>query len=292
MIFQRFMKIIKYLAQFVIICIFYIIFRIIGVKLSSSLSGKLFEIIGPIFRSKEIINNNIKKAFPDYSSKEFNRIKSSMWNNYGRVFAEFMFMHEFRSGKLSQNIEIVGQNILENIKSNNKQVIFISGHFSNFELMAMHLEKSGINLCAIYRPLNNIFLNKFMERIRKKYICKNQIKKGIGGLKKLIFFKNKNLSTALMIYQRVSEGFLSNFFNEKALTTTIPAQLLKKFNIPIVPIYIERVDGLKFKIYINEPVFFSKETSIKIITDELNNILEKMIKKKPDQWIWSHNRWK
>ncbi len=215
-----------------------------------------------------------------------------MWNNYGRVFAEFMFMNEFRSGKLSQNIEIVGQNILENIKSNNKQVIFISGHFSNFELMAMHLEKSGINLCAIYRPLNNIFLNKFMERIRKKYICKNQVKKGIGGLKKLISFKNKNLSTALMIDQRVSEGILSNFFNEKALTTTIPAQLVKKFNIPIVPIYIERVDGLKFKIHINEPVFFSKETSIKTITDELNKILEKMVIKKPDQWIWSHNRWK
>jgi KDO2-lipid IV(A) lauroyltransferase len=215
-----------------------------------------------------------------------------MWNNYGKVFAEFMFMHKFRSGKLSQNIEIVGQNILENIKSNNKQVIFISGHFSNFELMAMHLEKSGINLCAIYRPLNNIFLNKFMERIRKKYICKNQIKKGIGGLKKLISFKNKNLSTALMIDQRVSEGILSNFFNEKALTTTIPAQLVKKFNIPIVPIYIERVDGLKFKIYINEPVSFSKETSIKTITDELNKILEKMVIRKPDQWIWSHNRWK
>ena len=111
-----------------------------------------------------------------------------------------------------------------------------------------------------------------MERIRKKYICKNQIKKGIGGLKKLISFKNKNLS--------------------KALTTTIPAQLVKKFNIPIVPIYIERVDGLKFKIYINEPVFFSKETSIKTITDELNKILEKMVIRKPDQWIWSHNRWK
>ena len=98
-----------------------------------------------------------------------------MWNNYGKVFAEFMFMHEFRSGKLSKNIEIVGQNILENIKSNNKQVIFISGHFSNFELMAMHLEKSNINLAAVYRPLNNKFLNPIMERIREKYICKKHL---------------------------------------------------------------------------------------------------------------------
>ena len=286
------MKYIKYFIQFILTILSFIIFKILGPDLSSSISGKIFEKIGPFFRSKRIIHSNIKRVYPNINMKQITNITNLMWNNYGRVFAEFMFMHEFRSGTLSQNTEIVGQNILENIKSNNKQVIFVSGHFSNFELMAMHLEKSGINLCAIYRPLNNIFLNKFMERIRKKYICKNQIKKGIGGLKKLISFKNKNLSTALMIDQRVSEGILSNFFNEKALTTTIPAQLVKKFNIPIVPIYIERVDGLKFKIYINEPVFFSKETSIKTITDELNNTLEKMVIKKPDQWIWSHNRWK
>ena len=286
------MKYLNYFIQFILTILCFIVFKILGPSLSSRLSGKIFEKIGPFFRSKRIIHSNIKRVYPNINMKQITNITNLMWNNYGRVFAEFMFMHEFRSGKLSQNIEIVGQNILENIKSNNKQVIFISGHFSNFELMAMHLEKSGINLCAIYRPLNNIFLNKFMERIRKKYICKNQIKKGIGGLKKLISFKNKNLSTALMIDQRVSEGILSNFFNEKALTTTIPAQLVKKFNIPIVPIYIERVDGLKFKIYINEPVFFSKETSIKTITDELNKILEKMVIKKPDQWIWSHNRWK
>ena len=286
------MKYLNYFIQFILTILCFILFKILGPSLSSRLSGKIFEKIGPFFRSKKTIHSNIKRAYPNIEIKEITNIANLMWNNYGRIFAEFMFMHEFRSGKLSQNIEIVGQNILENIKSNNKQVIFISGHFSNFELMAMHLEKSGINLCAIYRPLNNIFLNKFMERIRKKYICKNQIKKGIGGLKKLIFFKNKNFSTALMIDQRVSEGVLSNFFNEKALTTTIPAQLVKKFNIPIVPIYIERIDGLKFKISINEPVFFSKETSIKTITDELNKVLEKMVIKKPDQWIWSHNRWK
>ena len=100
-----------------------------------------------------------------------------MWNNYGRVFAEYMFMKDFRFGKLQQNIKIEGQNILEEIKNTNNQVVFISGHFSNFELMAMYLEKSGIKLSAIYRPLNNIFLNRIMEKIRKKYICKNQIKK-------------------------------------------------------------------------------------------------------------------
>ena len=131
-----------------------------------------------------------------------------------------------------------------------------------------------------------------MEKIRKKYICKNQIKKGIAGLKKLLILKKQNLSTALMIDQRVSEGILSKFFDNDALTTTIPAQLVKKFNIPVVTIFIERKKDLNFNIIINKPLYFDKGASIQNITDKLNKILEKMILKKPDQWIWSHNRWK
>ena len=215
-----------------------------------------------------------------------------MWNNYGRVFAEYMFIKNFRIGNLETNINIEGQEILDEIKKNNKQVVFISGHLSNFELMALSLEKKNIKLAAIYRPLNNIFLNPIMEKIRKKYICRNQIKKGIGGLKKLINLKKNNFSTALMIDQRVSEGVLSDFFKEKALTTTIPAQLVKKFNIPIVPVYIQRIKQINFKIKIKDPIFFSKEKSIQEITDELNIELEKMIIQNPEQWIWSHNRWK
>ena len=286
------MKYIKYFVQFLFAISCFLIFKILGPRLSSNLGGKIFEIIGPFFRSEEIINSNIKKALPDINFKNLKKIKRFMWNNYGRTFAEYMFIKEFRNGKISKNIEIDGQEILEKIKKENSQVIFISGHFSNFELMAMHLEKSGINLCAIYRPLNNIFLNGIMERIRKKYICKKQIKKGIVSLRQLIALKKNNFSTAIMIDQRVSEGILSNFFNHEALTTTIPAQLVKKFNIPIVPVYIERIGNMNFKICISKPIYFDEDTTTDKITDELNRILEKMILNKPENWIWSHNRWK
>ena len=286
------MKHIKYFLQFVLVITSFIIFKILGPNLSSSISGKIFEFVGPFFRSKKIIHSNIKRGISDINSKDLKKITKLMWNNYGRLFAEYMFIKDFRCGKLSQKIQIHGNEIIDEIVKSNKQVVFISGHFSNFELMAMTLERAGIQLSAIYRPLNNIFLNGIMEKIREKYICKNQIKKGIGGLKKLISLKKKNYSTALMIDQRVSEGILCNFFNQNALTTTIPAQLVKKFNIAIVPVYIERISNLNFKIYIKEPINFSKETSIEDITFKLNKILEKMILKKPDQWIWSHNRWK
>ena len=286
------MKIVKYFFQFLFFTIFFFLFKILGFKISSAIGGKLFEIIGPIFRSKKLIDTNIKKAVPNINSEDLKKTTRLMWNNYGRIFAEYVFIKSFRNGKLNSRISIEGQDILEEIKKLNQQVVFISGHFSNFELMAMHLDKTGINLSAIYRPLNNIFLNIIMENIRKKYICKNQIKKGIGGMKKIIHLKRQNYSTALMIDQRVSEGIRSNFFNNPALTTTIPAQLVKKFKIPVVPIFIERVNNLNFKITVSKPINFTDSDSIEKITDDLNKVLETMILYKPEQWIWSHNRWK
>jgi Kdo2-lipid IVA lauroyltransferase/acyltransferase len=283
---------VKYFFQFIFIIILFLIFKIIGLKNSSALSGKLFKIIGPFFRSSYLIHENIKKALPTVSLDKITKIKNEMWDNYGRIFAEYMFIREFREDESNKNIIIDGQEILDKIRNKGTPVVFISGHFSNFELMAMQIEKSGINLSAIYRPLNNVFLNILMEKIRKNFICKKQIKKGISGIRELIKLHKKNYSTALMIDQRVTEGIKSSFFNQDAFTTTIPAQLVKKFKIPIVPIYIERFDEIKFKITVYEPINFTKDSSVKIITDKLNKILEKMILNKPEQWIWSHNRWK
>ena len=283
---------IKYFFQFLIIVILFSLFKILGIRISSYIGGKLFEFIGPFFRSKELIDKNIRRAFPNIDQDKLTSIKSSMWNNYGRVFAEYIFIKDYRNNNLKNNIIIEGDEILKDLKEKNKKVIFISGHFSNFELMAMQIEKFGIKLAAIYRPLNNIFLNSIMERIRKKYICKNQIRKGIGGLKELMKLNKNGYSTALMIDQRVSEGSKINFFNEKAFTTTIPAQLIKRFNISVVPIFIERFDSIKFKMTVNTPIDFAEEDSIDDITENLNGIVEKMIIKNPNNWIWSHNRWK
>jgi KDO2-lipid IV(A) lauroyltransferase len=283
---------IKYFFQFLIVIFVFFIFRLLGVKISSFIGGKIFQFIGPFFRSKKIIHLNIKRAFPNLEQKEIKKITSNMWNNYGRVFAEYMFIKKFRNNQLNNNIIIEGKEILNDLKEKNIKAIFISGHFSNFELMAMQIEKIGIKIAAIYRPLNNIFLNFIMENIRTKHICKKQIKKGIGGLKDLLKLNKEGYSPALMIDQRVSQGSKLDFFNEKAFTTTIPAQLVKKFNIPVVPIFIERFDGIKFKMKVQKPIYFPDDCSIDDITVKLNKILEKMILESPNYWIWSHNRWK
>ncbi len=283
---------IKYFFQFIGIILLFSIFKLLGRKYASIMSGNIMTMIGPLFRSKKICHYNLSIAFPELEIKQHKNILKEMWFNYGRILAEYIFMKDFRNLKLSNNITIENQNELEKIKNLSKPVIFISGHFDNFELMAMHLEKSGINLAALYRPLNNPFLNPVMEKIRKNYICKKQVKKGILGTKELLkYFKNGS-SIALMIDQRVSEGIKCNFFDKQAFTTTIPAQFAKKYNAKIVPVYIERTQDNNFKIKIYQSLGFSQNESLEKITLDLNKILESMIRKNPSQWIWTHNRWK
>ena len=286
------MKQIKYFIQFIFIYSLFIIFRLLGLKLASSLSSKIAILIGPFFRSKSLITSNILKALPNLKQNEINKISISMWSNYGRILSEYVFIKDIRKSKIQNIIEVEGQEILEKIKKDNKPVIFVSGHFNNFELMALHIERSGINLAAVYRPLNNKFLNHTMEKIRKKYICKNQIKKGISGTRELLSCFKNNISVALMIDQRVSQGIKSNFFNQEALTTTIPAQFARKYNCEIVPVYIERKNNINFKLTIYKPVEYRADDTIENITLKLNALLEEMVLKNPDQWIWSHNRWK
>ncbi len=286
------MKSFKYLLEFIIIIILFSLFKIFGLKVSSYLSGKMFTLIGPLFRSKKKINQNISIVFDKKSNLELKDFKKKMWNYYGRILAEYIFLKNFRNDTSNKYIDIEGNNFLDEIKMNNESVIFVSGHFDNFELMAMHLEKCKINLSAIYRPLNNFFLNKIMEYWRRKYICKNQIKKGRSSIRELIKLFNNGTSVALMIDQRVSEGIKSNFFNKKAYTTTIPAQFVKKFNCRVVPIHIDRKNGIKFKLKIFKPIKFNQNDSIEKITEELNLWLENRILENPSKWIWTHDRWK
>ena len=285
------MKKIKHIIQLIVIKIFFTIFRIIGFRASSKLGFLIGKYFGPIFRSKELIINNLKKANID-KKNNFEKIASNVLGNYGRIFSEYVHLKNFKNDSLQKYFSIEGLDHLKNIKKSGEKVVFISGHFNNFELMAMQIEKAGVDCAAIYRPLNNPYLNSIMETIRIRDICKNQIKKGRAGTREIIRFLSKGTSIALMIDQRVREGEKINFFGNPATTTTIPAQLIKKYGCSVVPIYIERKKSHHFKMYVSKPIKINRSRSISEITKYLNDILEKMILKNVDQWIWTHDRWK
>ena len=291
------MKILKYLIEAIFIYVLFFLFRILGIDLSRKFSSFLLVRFGLLFRKKEIIKNNILKVFKKYSDTDIDKLIKKMWSNYGLTFAEYVFLDKFRFNKLHKNhIEISGDEILDKVKKEGKPVIFISAHLANFEIMAMELEKKNINLAAIYRPLNNFFLNPFMVYLRKKYLCKKQVKKGLIGTRETINYIKNNNSIALMVDQRVGESERYPFFGVPAHTTTIPAQLALKYDLEIVPIFLERKEDNVFKMEIQQPIKYKKTQSSdddkKNITIEINRIIEKMVLKNPSQWIWTHSRWK
>ena len=291
------MKIVKYFFEFISIISLFCIFKIIGLRNASNLGSFLGKLIGPLFRSKNIIKQNIKTGLGEIDKKRQYEIINDMWSNIGRTFAEYVFLKDFKFNTTNySHMKINGAKHLDEIKKNNEPVIFYSAHFANFELMAMELDKFGIKFAAIYRPLNNFFLNPLMEYLRMKYICPNQIPKGRKGMREIITKIKDAYSIALMVDQRVSEGLRVLFFNKPAHTTTIPAQLALKYNCKLVPISLERKEGPNFEMTIHEPYKIEKtendEENTKNITLKINQIIEKMIIKNPKQWIWSHNRWK
>ena len=282
-------KLFYHFFQSILIYIFFFTGWLLGIKLSRKLFALIFLVIGPMFKSQKIINKNLENysKFAKVNKKE---IINSMWRNYGMTFIEYIYLGKFL--KNDNHVKVKGEASLNKVLEDNKPVIFISGHFANYELMSMEIVKRKIKLATIYRPLNNIFLNPFMEFLRKKYVCPNQIKKGINGVRQTIEYLKKNYSIALMIDQRVSEGDKIIFFGEKALTTTLPAQLSFKFNLNIVPVFIERTKQNNFNIEFLEPIKWNKFKNKIELSEALNRTLEKMIIRNPNQWIWTHNRWK
>ncbi len=285
-------KKVLYLIQSLIIYLFFLISKIIGLKLSRILFSFIFIRIGNLFKSKKIILKNLDKILPDANSLEKKLIINKMWSNYGKTFIEYIHLNFFK--KNSNHITIKNKKVLTEILRKNKPVIFISGHFANYELMSMELTKANIKLATIYRPLNNIFLNFFMEYLRKNFVCKNQIKKGLNGVKEALEHMKKGNSIALMVDQRVSEGSRINFFNSSAYTTTLPAQLASRFNCEIIPIYISRTQEDRFEMEILDPVKISEsaEDDKKLVTKKINEVIERLILRDPSQWILTHNRWK
>ncbi len=287
-------KIIKYFLQAIIIYLFIIIIKLIGLRLSRNLFSYLFNKLGPFIRSNQVIDENLDKFIGNYNQEIKQDIKIKMWSNYGKTFAEYLYLKKIR--KKNCIVKIKGEEILEKIIKKNKPVIFVSGHFANFELMSMELTKRSIKLATIYRPLNNFFINPIMEHVRRKYVCKNQIKKGIAGVKSAIKYIKNNCSVALMIDQRVSEGKKISLFGHMAFTTTLPSQLAYKYQLDVVPIYIARKADDNFEMEIYEPIQILNnevsEASKLNLTIRLNKIIEEMISRNPGQWIWTHNRWK
>ena len=132
-------KTINYFFQAIIIYLFFIFIKLVGLNISRKFFSYLFNKLGPHIKSDQIVNDNLDKFMGSYNESKKRDIKIQMWSNYGKTFVEYLFLKKFREN--NSHITINGEHILQNIIKKNKPVIFISGHFANFELMSMELTK-------------------------------------------------------------------------------------------------------------------------------------------------------
>jgi len=289
------MKIFKYFFEFIIVLSLFATFKIIGIRNASFMGSLIARIFGPLFRSKKIIEKNLNICFKNIQQKDLEKISLGMWDNIGRTFSEYIFLKNFKK-KQNNFIKLNGTEYLDEIKNSNKPVVFVTGHLSNFELLGTKLDSYGIKFCAIYRPLNNFFLNPVMEYLRLKYVCPIMIKKGRSSIRELLNRIKDGYSVIILADQRTSEGKKINFFGCPALTTTMPAQIALKYKCKIIPLRMERSSYNNFEMTVYKPIDYNEtnhyEEDSYNLTLKINNQLEKMILKKPEQWLWSHNRWK
>ena len=287
------MKSLKYFIEYIFVRIFYITFRILGFKISSFITGKIFRIFGFFSKRTPVAIDNIGKVIKGIKDKERKQIIFRMWENFGRVIGEYPNLDKIRVIN-NERIKIINIKNLLNPLKNNKNCLFFSAHIGNWELTSHALTENGFNINFIYRAPNNKYVDDLLRRIRINYGV-GLIKKGPEGARECIKVLSKNGGNiGMLIDQKMNDGILTKFFNKDVMTAAAIAKFALKFKCPIIPAFCIREYGTNFRIEYLEPITYGKIKSLSSeekIMNYLNKIVEKWIKKYPDQWIWIHNRW-
>ncbi len=287
------MKSLKYFIEYIFVRIFYTIFRILGLKISSFITGKIFKIYGIFSKRTPKAIYNIGEAIKEKDVKERKTIILKMWENFGRVIGEYPNLDKIRVID-NENIKIINlKNLLDPLK-NSKNCLFFSAHLGNWELTSHALTENGFNINFIYRAPNNKYIDGLLRKIRFSYGVR-LIKKGPKGARECIKVLSKDGGNiGMLIDQKMNDGISTKFFNKNVMTASAIAKFALKFRCPIIPAFCIREGGTNFRIEYLKPISYEKIKSLSSeekIMNYLNKIVEVWIKKYPDQWIWLHNRW-
>lgn len=317
-------KQIRYFCEFIILCLFLLACRFLGISLIANFSAMTAIFIGKKLSVHRLADNNLSKSMPNLNALEKNYILTKMWDNLGRIIGEYYFIATSKVTQVSKFKYLIGKKInisffneksrlaLENLvnitKGNNssgktKGAIIFSGHLGNWEIGPKFLSSFGLEVATVYRPLNNPLVEIITAKMRGGLL----IPKGIAGSRKIIEVIKSGGIVVIMADQKISEGIPVPFFNRLANTATAIARIATKYNIPIIPARVIRLGEANFAVEIKHPLDTdilkkisleghnykdSQEKLIFNITKKINQQLEEWIYQYPEQWFWVHNRWK
>lgn len=287
------LKNIKYLIEYLLVLLFYFFFKIIGLRLSSIVSGFLLWIFGKLTNKNIVAMENLNKVFPEKSHIEKKDIINKMWFHFGRILGEYPHLEKIDLKKTNHIRVIDHKNCLNSCK-NFDNCLFFSAHIGNWELTSHPITQYGNKMWFIYRAPNNHYIDKLLANIRENYGV-GLIKKGPEGAKKCIkLLRKKKENIGMLIDQKMNDGIETKFFGHKAMTASAIAKFAIKYKCPIIPTLCEREKGTNFKITYFPPITYKKILKLKTeknIMNHLNKLVESWILRNPEQWMWAHNRW-
>ena len=284
-------------AEYALALILGAFFRLVGVDAASAIAGKFTRAVGPMIgpiQNRGRVNLNI--AFPDMPETQKRAILCESWENLGRTAAEFAHLEKFDPDAAPSRVDVAGCEKFEAIAQGGAPAIFISGHFANWEVGSIVMHALGVDYGVIYRAANNPLIDGLIIRERARVMSRRQIPKGKRGGRDMIEALKTGASLALLVDQKLNTGGVpSPFFGKAAMTAPAAARLSLKYSAPLIPIEIERIDGARFRVTAHEAIAFSPSGDLnadtQMLTDAINREIEKLIRKRPGQWLWLHRRW-
>jgi len=270
-----------------------LMFRLLPLETASRFGGAALRLLGPLSGAHKTAERNLRIAFPDMDPEARRRLLVAQWDNLGRLTAEFQLMHKLTPD--SGRIEIVGGERLRAVAQSGRTAVLVSGHFSNWEVMAAVIVHLGVKCQVTYRAANNPYIDKRIIDTRKSYGVTLMAPKGGDGSREVLAAMAEGEAVALLNDQKFNQGVVAPFFGVPATTAPGPSRLALKFGCPMIPMSVERLEGARFRVTIWDSIAPPKtgDRAADIVqgVKNMNAFIEARVRERPDQWFWTHRRW-
>jgi len=270
------------------------LFRALPLDTASCLGGWIGRTVGPRLPGTRTARRNLERAFPEKTRAEIDAIIRGMWDNLGRVIAEYPHLDEIGDYGPGGRVEVIGAEYIDTLREDGRAGILVSGHFANWEVQSVTSRKMGVELALVYRAPNNPYVGKLLTDMRGA-ASGTHIPKGAEGARTMVRILTKGGHVGMLIDQKMNDGIPVPFFGRDAMTAPAAAQLALRLGIPLVPARTERLDGARFRVTVLPPVeppaTGNRNADVRILMERLNHLLEQWIRERPAEWLWLHRRW-
>ena len=267
--------------------------RLFPIDAVSDFGGRMFRTFGPLTSKQAIAETNLRIAFPEASDSEIETLLAAQWEETGRWMAEFLVVD--RLAAETDRIEIENIERLQALAGPAGPAVLISGHFSNFDIMAVAIVRSGIKCQITYRATNNTLVDRRIVETRRRYGVNLFAPKGMSGTRELFRALDRGESIALLNDQKFNGGVAAPFFGRLAHTAPGPSTFALQKHLPIVPISVQRTHKARFKVVVHEPIRLvetgDRDADVKVAVVRINALMEALVRERPSEWFWVHRRW-